>query len=214
MKKIILSVLIFLICSLNALALEDNYLPSVTGVVKNVVYSNVDENETIQAKQLAEIKILDGEHKGEIVRLENVLTGNPAYDIKLRNGVNVVLHAELVGNDVEYSISDIKRSRVLTWLSFIFCGLLLFVGKRKGLFSLIAIVLTCLLIFYALSPLILLGLNPVIATILLCIASTALTMYLVGGVNRKSSSAVIGTVLSLIFAGLLSIIAFKLASLN
>lgn len=71
-----------------------------------------------------------------------------------------------------------------------------------------------LLITHALSPLILIGINPVLATILICVASTAATMYLVGGCNAKSTSAVIGAMLSLLFAGLLSYITMFTAHLT
>ena len=96
----------------------------------------------------------------------------------------------------------------------LFCGLLIYVGRKKGFYSLISIGLTVLLITHALSPLILIGINPVLATILICIASTAATMYLVGGFNAKSTSAVIGAMLSLLFAGLLSYITMFTAHLT
>ena len=61
---------------------------------------------------------------------------------------------------------------------------------------------------------ILIGIDPVIATLLICLISTAVTMYLVGGLNRKSTSATIGCTLSLIVAGILSFLTVKLAHLT
>ena len=49
---------------------------------------------------------------------------------------------------------------------------------------------------------------------MICIASTAITMYLVGGFNAKSTSAIIGAVLSLTFAGILSFITMHTAHLT
>ena len=160
------------------------------------------------------VRLLTGEFKGETVELDNMLTGNPYYDIKLKKNTKVILHAEDNGEGVEFSIEDIKRSGNLGWLSLLFCGLLIYVGRKKGFYSLISIGLTVLLITHALSPLILIGINPVLATILICIASTAATMYLVGGFNAKSTSAVIGAMLSLLFAGLLSYITMFTAHLT
>ena len=132
----------------------------------------------------------------------------------MKKNTKVILHAEDNGEGVEFSIEDIKRSENLCWLSLLFCGLLIYVGRKKGFYSLISIGLTLLLITHALSPLILIGINPVLATILICIASTAATMYLVGGFNAKSTSAVIGAMLSLLFAGLLSYITMFTAHLT
>lgn len=199
---------------LPVMADEAKILPSQTGIVENVQYVDLNDDTVSQTKQTIQVRLLTGEFKGETVELDNMLTGNPYYDIKLKKNTKVILHAEDNGEGVEFSIEDIKRSGNLGWLSLLFCGLLIYVGRKKGFYSLISIALTVLLITHALSPLILIGINPVLATILICIASTAATMYLVGGFNAKSTSAVIGAMLSLLFAGLLSYITMFTAHLT
>ena len=199
---------------LQVMADEAKILPSQTGIVENVQYVDLNDDTVSQTKQTIQVRLLTGEFKGETVELDNMLTGNPYYDIKLKKNTKVILHAEDNGEGVEFSIEDIKRSGNLGWLSLLFCGLLIYVGRKKGFYSLISIGLTVLLITHALSPLILIGINPVLATILICVASTAATMYLVGGFNAKSTSAVIGAILSLLFAGLLSYITMFTAHLT
>lgn len=199
---------------LPVMADEAKILPSQTGIVEKVQYVDLNDDTVSQTKQTIQVRLLTGEFKGETVELDNMLTGNPYYDIKLKKNTKVILHAEDNGEGVEFSIEDIKRSGNLCWLSLLFCGLLIYVGRKKGFYSLISIGLTVLLITHALSPLILIGINPVLATILICIASTAATMYLVGGFNAKSTSAVIGAMLSLLFAGLLSYITMFTAHLT
>ena len=199
---------------LPVMADEAKILPSQTGIVENVQYVDLNDDTVSQTKQTIQVRLLTGEIKGETVELDNMLTGNPYYDIKLKKNTKVILHAEDNGEGVEFSIEDIKRSGNLGWLSLLFCGLLIYVGRKKGFYSLISIGLTVLLITHALSPLILIGINPVLATILICVASTAATMYLVGGFNAKSTSAVIGAMLSLLFAGLLSYITMFTAHLT
>ena len=199
---------------LPVMADEAKILPSQTGIVENVQYVDLNDDTVSQTKQTIQVRLLTGEFKGETVELDNMLTGNPYSDIKLKKNTKVILHAEDNGEGVEFSIEDIKRSGNLGWLSLLFCGLLIYVGRKKGFYSLISIGLTVLLITHALSPLILIGINPVLATILICVASTAATMYLVGGFNAKSTSAVIGAMLSLLFAGLLSYITMFTAHLT
>ena len=192
---------------------ETKILPSETGVVQEVTY--IDENnDYAQSKQAVKIKVLSGEFKGETIELENILTGNPYYDINLKKGVKVILHAEDNNGEIIYSIEDIKRAGTLGWLSLLFCGLLIYVGKRKGISSLISIALTVFLITNCLSPLVILGLNPVLAAFLICVLSTLATMYLVGGFNAKSTSAAAGALLSLVFAGILSAITMITAHLT
>lgn len=200
---------------LPAFADETKILPSVTGKVQQVQYIDIDDSsEVAQTKQIADIIILDGGFKGEKVQLDNMLTGNPYYDIKLKKNTKVILHAEDHGKGVELAIENIKRSGTLVWLSLLFCGLLIYVGRKKGLYSLVSIALTVLLISHVLTPMILMGLNPVSGAILACIASTAVTMYLVGGFNPKSTAAIAGAVLSLLAAALLSYIVMFTAHLT
>ncbi len=211
-KHFILFMLSFLLI-IPVFADETKILPSETGVVQTVKYVNGDEN-IVQTVQKVNLKILSGEFKGENIDLENILTGNPYYDIKLKKGTKVLLHAEDNGDGVEYSIEDIKRSSTPAVLALIFCALLIYVGKKKGLFSLVSIVLTVILITHCLSPLILIGISPVGATLLICLIATVVTMYLVGGFNAKSTSAAIGAVLSLLFAAIISVIVMITAHLT
>ena len=199
--------------SLSSKAADPIVLPSETGKVIEVNYSDANDGIT-STKQIVTVKILTGENKGQILELENMLDGNPYYDIKLRKNNKVIIHAEENEGVIEYSIEDIKRSGTLLWLSILFCALLVYVGKKKGLYSLISIAITVLLITNFLSPMILFGINPVFAAIIVCVLSTAATMYLVGGFNAKSTSAVLGAVLSLGFAAILSGITMHTANLT
>ena len=211
-KNIILS-FIALIFMLPAFSEEGIILPSQIGRVQSVQYAEAKDGIT-NTKQIVEIKLLSGEFKGDIIELENMLSGNPYYDLKLKPNTKVILHAEDNGDGIEYSVEDIKRSGTLIWLSLIFCGLLVYVGKKKGLYSLVSIVITVFLITGGLSPMILAGMNPTFTSILICIISTAVTMYLVGGFNAKSTSAAAGAILSLIFAGMLSSVTMLTAQLT
>lgn len=212
--KYLIILVVTLFSFLPAIAGEQIALPSQSGVVLNVYYKDTDNTQVSDTIQVAKIKLLSGEHKGETLLLDNIITGNPNYDIKLKHGMKVVLHVEETDSGVEYSIEDIKRSGTLVWLALLFCGLLLYVGRKKGIYSLISIVLTIILISHCLSPLILIGFSPVFSALLICILSTAITMYLVGGFNAKSTAASLGAILSLVFASILSYLVMFSANLT
>ena len=53
---------------------------------KKITYIDIDE-EAAQTKQEVEIKLKDG----NLVLIDNILTGNPYYDIKLKKGDKVIL---------------------------------------------------------------------------------------------------------------------------
>ena len=222
MKKILLILILLFSFILPVFADEEfnmeTILPSETGRIISVEtfgdYSPSTENELQQIKQSAEVEILTGIHQGEKIFIENILMGNPFYDIYLNPNDMVILHAEKIENGINYFIADKYRVHVLYILSVIFFLLVIIVGKKKGFFSLISILITLSLIFWGLTPLILKGVNPVLATVMLCVLSSIITIYLVGGLNSKSSAAILGTVLSLIIAGILSILSIDYASLT
>ena len=118
MKKLL--VFFMLLFALPCFADEGKILPSEIGVVKRVEYVDLTDTNVTQTKQAIEVKLVTGEFKGETIELDNMLTGNPYYDIKLKKNTKVILHAEDNGNGIEYSIEDIKRSGTLGWLSLIF----------------------------------------------------------------------------------------------
>lgn len=222
MKKIFLFVMLLFGLISPCLALETPDLPSEVGKVEKVTYEDVAEglqNEN-NVKQKVQIKVLTGQFKGTVQTLDNMLTGNPAYDISLNKGDKVVLHLEAKNtevnsvDDVDFFIADVKRDYSLEAFAALFMVLLVVIGRKKGVFSLVSIIATISLMFFVLVPLILHGVNPVVSAVVVGILSTIITIYLVGGFNSKSSAAIIGTGLSLIFAGGMSLAAIWMARLT
>ena len=216
MKKFVSYIFLLLLLLLKTVTcvFADNLSYTQEGIVKAVEYVDVVENDFTQTKQVAIVKITKGELKGQEIYAENMLTGNPFYDITLKNNMKVIVHSEVTDGNQINSIEDIKRSNVLIALASLFCLLLVYVGRKKGVLSIVSIALTCVLICNVLSPLILLGINPVLATFLICMLSTALTMYMVGGFNKKSTSATLGCTMSILIAGILSLLTVKFAHIN
>jgi len=225
MKKLIL-ILLMIICFCAPVFAEESadkaVLPSETGKVLSIETFGHEKysptGELNQVKQSVEVQIVSGEHKGQKTIIDNMLMGNPAYDINLKKGDRVILHVEQADGGANFFIADKQRVDVLYWLTGIFFALLLIVGRKKGLYSLISIVITLGLIFCALTPMILSGINPILATVIICVLASVIAIYLVGGVNSeslpKSTAAILGTVTSLAIAGLLSMLSIKFASLT
>mgnify|MGYP005781745245 CR=1 FL=1 len=219
MKIILIFSYLFLAFFIPCFADENTpVLKAERGIVKQIDYidtEDINSEEDPATIQTATVKILTGNEKGQQRIIENRLTGNPAYDIDLSKGSKVILHAEK--NDegtTDFFIADIQRDNAIIGFAAVFCILLLIIGRKKGIFSLVSIVSTVVLIFTMLMPMILSGLCPIASAVLVCIFSTIITIYLVGGLNSKSSSAVFGTILSLILAAGLSLAAIYTASLT
>lgn len=222
MKKLLLILFLIIGICLPAQADDKIILKSETGVVENVKYEDAESiNQGEQTtKQEVTVRVLTGDFKGSERIIDNMLTGNPAYDIPLSKGDKVILHMEPVSDtvtapeDVDIFIADIQRNTEIYIFTGIFCILLLIIGQKKGLTSIISILSTLALIFFMLMPMILNGFCPIASAILTGIISTVITIYLVGGFNSKSSAAIIGTSISLAFAGALSMLAIYFAHLT
>lgn len=133
-------------------------LPSETGLVEKIQYEdakvlNQGEETT---KQVVTVKVLTGKFKGAERIIDNMLTGNPAYDINLTKGDKVVLHLEPLDetvstpDDVDIFIADVQRDNQIYIFTAIFFTLLLFIGKKKGVTSIVSIISTMCLIFLSL----------------------------------------------------------------
>lgn len=222
MKKLFILFIMFIGFAFPAFADDKAELPSAAGVVENIQYEDVQglQQGDNNVKQIVLIKVLSGEFKGTERLVDNMLTGNPAYDINLKLGDKVILHTEAKTDeisstdDVDFFIADLKRDNTLIGFAVLFFIGLVLIGRKKGIYSLISIITTVALIFFMLMPMILSGFCPIASAVLVCILSTVITIYLVGGFNSKSSGAIIGTTLSLIFAGALSMLIIYMARLT
>lgn len=218
MKKFILTLI--LICLSIIPSLAESFFPSATGVVREVQTLDAQTENVEAIKQIVELEVVSGQFKGEKRLVENIISGNPYYDINLKAGDKVVVHVEpqsefvTDADDVDFFITDIRRDGALWLLVGIFAIFIIVIGKHKGVRALLSIVLTVMLIFSLMMPLVLHGVSPIFAALLVGILSTVLTIYLVAGVNYKSTSAVLGTTSSLLIAGMLAILTIHLAHLT
>jgi len=167
-----------------------------------------------QTVQLVQVKILNGKLKGKTVEIENQLTANPAYDIKVKPGSRVILDIEKNGKSNDIYISDLERFPALLIMTGLFFMLLMIIGGMRGLKSLISVSITSGLVFFAFIPAILNNFPIIPTAVGISLLSTLFTMFLVGGINIKSVAATLGTISGLIIAGLAATLVIKLAPLS
>ncbi len=192
----------------------------VIGKVINVTKPKVNKElfvhtGMVSEHQLVRVKVLEGELKGKEFVVPHELTDNPAFNVTVTPDQEVVL-AVVPGADgkLEVSICDYHRAPVLYGLLTVFLIAFLALGGKKGFKSLIGLIVTVLLIGFILLPLSLKGYNPLITAIGICFLAGTTSIMLIGGVSKKSLSAIVGTVGGVIVAGLAARIVIELAPLN
>jgi len=190
-------------------------LGKVIKVLDESIDTSLEAFGTEQKVQKIKVKVLTGKLKDQEHLTENRLSGNPAFDINLKEGDRVLLHIESLPEDKkEINISNYYRFPVLAILFSIFTLLILVIGGNKGLRSLIGLAFTYFLIFYFLIPSILNGYSPLLITIIICSIATCFTIFIISGLNLKSLSAIIGTVSGVSAAGIIALLTIKYAPLS
>lgn len=165
--------------------------------------------------QEVKVRVLEGQLSGKEFIIPHELTDNPAFNVSVTPGQEVIL-AVVPGKNgqFEVSIADYHRAPVLYGLLAVFLIAFLAFGGKKGVKSLVGLIITVLLIGGILLPLSLQGFNPLISSIGICFLAGTTSILLIGGISRKSLSAIIGTVGGVIIAGLAAQIVIEMAPLN
>lgn len=107
-----------------------------------------------------------------------------------------VLSANVAGNQV-YSVIDYVRTPAIYMLFGLFAVVTLLIAGVKGFKSLIALFVSFFIIFSAVLPSLLGGNNPILVIILACSIIVVLNYYLSHDFSKKTTIAIIGTVISL-----------------
>lgn len=157
-------------------------------------------------RQTISIKILEGEQNGKVVTIENDY-------IILEKGDKFFLYyvVDAVDGRESYSVRDIdRRSVVLFFIGLFIIVVLLFSGKQ-GVRSLLGLLGSFFVILYVLIPSLLAGYPPILTSIVVATIILFLAIYLTHGFNRISTVAFSGTVIAVIFTGILAYIGVTFA---
>ena len=95
-----------------------------------------------------------------------------------------------------------------------FCLVICIIGGKKGVKAIASLAFTGVCIVYLMFPLMYRGISPIGITIVVVILSTLLTLWLLGGVSKKTVSAVVGTVSGVVVAAVAAVVFGKAAGIT
>jgi len=206
-KKLFLAFLVFFLSSgVSVCSAQTGQDEALEGKIINILEEQEREAEVgTQLYQKFEILITQGSIKDKKVEVEVggdvSLVGQPRYQVN--DEVVVVKGEDYEGNQVFY-IADFVRRDPLVFLFFIFVVLVITVARWRGMASLIGLAISFLIIFKFILPMIYVGHDPVLITILASLVIIPVTFYFSHGFNRKTSIAIGGTLIALLITGLLA----------
>ncbi|MFD3538006.1 YibE/F family protein [Streptomyces sp. NPDC058662] len=148
----------------------------------------------------ATVEIGTGPDRGRTF-VEIVQPGAPR---QLADGQEVVVaYAPDAPRDLQYSVIDVNRKFPMAVLAGIFAVVVVLVGRMRGLFALIALVVSFGVLMLFILPAILQGSNPLVVAVVGASAIMLIALYMCHGLTARTSVAVIGTLVSLLLIGLL-----------
>ncbi|KGM94457.1 YibE/F family protein [Clostridium novyi A str. 4552] len=166
--------------------------------------------------QHLKIEIISGNHKGERYTVRNTVEMISPYKLVFKKGDKMLLHLTEGdgGKVVNLKIYERSREGILYFIVILFMALLILIGGKKGLKSVITLIFMGLLIIFVLLPLIRKGYNPILVSIFISILSVIFTLTLVSGRNKKTLTAILGTIGGVVIAGIIAMIVGNIANLT
>jgi uncharacterized membrane protein len=163
--------------------------------------------------QFLKIKIDTGEFKNREVVVNTEL--QPQYKETLYKVSDTVLIGYLdtgVGTENFYIIGY-SRTTPLFALVILFIGAALLVARKKGLYSLIGMGMSITLLVLFILPAIAQGANPLITSLIGAGSLIPILFYVSHGINKKTTSAVIGTAITFCITAVIAYVVVNWANL-
>lgn len=165
-------------------------------------------------EQQLEVTVLTGKHKGAVLETINYLNAYYNVDAKLGTRVIVRLDYNDAGELYVVSIPNYDRSSVLIIAMIAFALLMILVGGKQGARALLGLLFTLLSLWFILIPLVLKGVSPILATILIAAYTSAGALLMLTGYTKKTFCALLGCVGGVIAAGIFAWIITTLTPMN
>ncbi|MCL6477383.1 MAG: YibE/F family protein [Peptococcaceae bacterium] len=147
-----------------------------------------------QGEQVCKVEILDGPFKGRQTDAANRFAGRLEWDKVFVTGDKALVVIDYTGQTIRHvTMIDHYRINLEAYLFGIFALFLVLFAGWTGAKALLSFLLTVLMIWKLLIPMLLKGWNPIIIALFFVIIATTLILFMVGGLNRKSVAAVLGS---------------------
>lgn len=153
--------------------------------------------DAMSSYQTLEVRLLEGDQKGSVVRIENDF-------LSLTSGETFYLMhttSEFDGADY-YTVIEPYRLPALAVLTIVFIISAILFGGWQGLRGLLSLGASLAVIFFVLFPSVLAGYSPIVVSVGIASLIVILGSYITHGFNWTTTSAVMGMVLTIVVTGM------------
>lgn len=217
--SVIISMFIIIFISQN---IKNSDLPSYfeqdfkNGKIVEILTESLESDPVIpnrkNGKQELRIEILEGKYKGQVFETTNLLSRS--HNVLVKPGMTVVAGIKTDGETPMVWIYNYKREITIYILGGIFFILLAILGRGQGIKAAISLVFTGVLLIFVLLPMLFAGKSAILVSICVMSITIVISFLLISGYQRKTLSAILGTIGGITAAGLISYIAGIVTNLS
>ena len=188
----------------------DEYMEYENAVVEKILSDStevdpVSENHH-RGTQLLLVTILSGQYEGDQVMADN--TVGPMYGLPYEVGQKLTVGISTYADgSVRCYVYEYNRLPGLILMIGLFLAVTVLVGGKVGVKSLVSLGLTVAALIYVLLPLLLKGWPTIPTTFMISVLVTVATFAILGGVDKKTVCACLGTLAGIAFATLFGMLA-------
>lgn len=172
----------------------------VKAVVNEIVEDNIQEDGSRIGYQKVMLKVLSGKLKGQLI--EGTSFAGYLYGADCTVGMKVIASISKYEDNASAAVYSYDRSNIIYIFVGLFLLMLWIIGGKKGFKSAIGLVFTFICIIYLFLPMLYKGYSPFLSAVIVIILITIVSLYLIYGITKKSISAMIGTIIGVIIAGI------------
>ena len=179
------------------------------GIVTEILQDNLQPDGSRTGEQVVMVRMTTGVRAGQEMRTTS--SSGYLFGAGCTVGMKVVVLQSVAGESIITTVYAQDRGGVIYLFAALYLLVLCLVGGRQGIKGALGLVFTFLCILFVYLPLVYRGFSPFWVAVLICIVTTLVTMYLIGGPTRKTVVAAGGTVAGVVIAGLAATL-FSLAT--
>lgn len=203
------SLLIALFLLVPTLVSAQGAVPVVDSYIKaKVVSVSVEREEGDLGRSIQEVKlvILNGEDAEKEITIENTVL-HQREDMQLQEGETVIMQRIIrPSGEVEFVLREKYRLPSLFLLTLLFFGLGVLLGGRTGFTSILGLAASVSILVFFVVPKIVSGSNPLLISLIGSVLIACTSLYLAHGFNRRTSIALLSTIITLVLSTVLAVI--------
>lgn len=185
----------------------------ITEVLSDNTFTDPAADNALRGEQILLAEVKTGQYKGEIMQVYGYV--GPLYggQLKVGDGATLLISTYADGSHVA-TVYEYNRLPALAVIVALFLIATVAVGGKVGAKSLVALAMTLVCLFWILIPLLMKGAPTLLTVFLVCAYITVVTMVILGGVQRKTVCATLGTIAGTALALLFGLAAQSLARVD